>query len=60
VNVSLTRTPLALFAGLAAGRYRWSVGLYRLDTGQRLPVVVAGSAAPQDGVTLPGELVVEP
>jgi hypothetical protein len=40
-------------AGLPAGEYRLVVGLYRPDTGARLPVMNSGGAPLGDGLTLP-------
>ena len=43
-----------LAEALPSGRYRLLIGLYRLDTLQRLPVLDESGAAADDKVTLPG------
>jgi hypothetical protein len=40
-------------AGLPVGEYRLVVGLYRPDTGARLPAVDSGGAPLGDSLTLP-------
>jgi len=47
----IDRRPLDL-SGLPAGRYRLLVGMYRLDTGERLPAVAAAGPLPDSAVEL--------
>ncbi len=54
----IDRRGLLLPRDLAPGRYALRLGLYSPASGERLPVVLPGDGAPEDGLLL-GELVVE-